>query len=267
MYEICGDIRLSFQARAVYLFLNFFRGIWGYRNWYSTLYWHPSHLQKGTESLSRKYINECLRFYIPKFISQKHIRVLDIGCGTGYIRKIMHELGYIVDYTGLDISQHQDFNHYAPYARNSYFIKAFVETAHVSEQFDVVISMQALEHIKDDVLAVQKGATYVKKGGVEIHTVPSFWSLFLYLWHGYRQYTPARLDKIFQKVNVHALRLGGVGSFLFHLIFVTVPHLFLRGRATGIRKSGAYKAFEHSAHAIDKVFPWMCSVYVVIRTH
>ena len=47
---------------------------------------------------------------LEKILPNKNINILDIGCGSGYIRKIFTEIGYNIDYTGLDVKKHIDFD-------------------------------------------------------------------------------------------------------------------------------------------------------------
>ena len=102
----------------------------------------------------------------------------------------------------------------------------------------------------------------MNSGGVQIHIVPAFWSLFLYLWHGYRQYTPVRLKRLFFEKNLSVYRMGGLFSFFFFLVFYTVPELLLKTK--GIRKFGGYSAITRIANRLDVILPFLPSMYAVV---
>jgi hypothetical protein len=62
-------------------------------------------------------------------------------------------------------------------------------------------------------------------GAYGVHIVPSSWSLFLYGYHGWRKYSAARLHALFDGAGftvVEIIPLGGLPSFLTHLIWISV---------------------------------------------
>lgn len=266
MKEISGDTPLSPILRIKYLVRNLVVGVWGYRRGFSTSFWGPSNLPEGRETLSRKYIDGFLTEQLPQLLPQRSIRVLDLGCGSGYVRELLYRQGYVVEYVGLDVYRHPRFDSYGEYASSSLLIQRPIEEADISGEFDLVISMESLEHMKNDTIAVGRGLTVCR--GVELYTLPSFWSLFLYLWHGYRQYAPAHLRELFGANNgITGFRLGGAFSFFTHFLFSTVPSGLLGMNAEHIRSSSAYRRAERFAWRMDRFLPIMSSIYVVVRTH
>lgn len=219
MRQISGDRKLSMGEKLLYMLLNFAKGIWGYRVFWPSTYWQGNKPLEVMASPGRKCIDDFLYQNLPKLLQRKEISVLNIGCGSGYIRKILHELGYQVNYTGLYIVKHSDFDKFAEYTKHSEFVQSSIENTSILQKYDFVVSVTALEHMKNDELALRKSLQMTKREGVQIHIVPTFWSLFLYFSHGYRQYTPARVKKLFEKANVETYRLGGMFSFFLHLFF------------------------------------------------
>ncbi len=49
----------------------------------------------------------------------------------------------------------------------------------------------------------------------------------VYLWHGYRQYGARAIAERFGAQGTEVYRLGGLASFLLHLIVITGPEIFL----------------------------------------
>ena len=150
MKEISADKKLSIKDLLWYLVYNFFRGVWGFRTFLKSTYWHTSHIGNGSDSPGRKYLDAFFEKKLPELLPRKDISVLDIGCGSGYIRKILHDLGYRVTYTGVDTVLEDDFDSYTRYADESKFIKKPIEKFETEEKFDLVFSLCALEHIEND---------------------------------------------------------------------------------------------------------------------
>jgi 2-polyprenyl-3-methyl-5-hydroxy-6-metoxy-1,4-benzoquinol methylase len=125
-------------------------------------------------------------------------RILDIGCGTGAVMKLLSEKGYQVD--GVDSSDEA-----IGYCRDKELkvqLGSAEETSFDSESFDVVLALDVLEHLSDDGLGVKEMARVLKAGGTAIITVPAHASLFSIhdqrLQH-YRRYSRNRLIGLFEE--------------------------------------------------------------------
>jgi hypothetical protein len=95
--------------------------------------------------------------------------------------------------------------------------------------------------------------------------VPSAASLAAYLWHGYRQYTPASLAERFGQ-RAEIVRIGGLASLLLHIVFITAPEIALR---RSLRESvpGLYRTCLRAALRVDRVLPFCPTAYAVVRHH
>lgn len=226
-----------------------------------TKYWHPKKVDLVKDSPGREYLNEFLYENLAGLLSNKEIEVLDIGCGSGYVREIFHNLGYRLFYTGVDIEKYKDFERFNKYTLKSNFIKTKIEDFNTENRYNLIFSISALEHIENDILAVSKAGQFLGKSGIQIHIVPTFWSLFLYPGHGYRRYGLTRLKKMFGE-NFKIYRLGGLFSFFLHLFFITIPEGFLRN--TRLRQSNIYPKLLNIANRFDCFFAIFSSLYVVI---
>ena len=253
--QLSGDVRLTLSQKTRWIVGNFLTGIAGYGSGRSAKFWHPRTVATSDASPSRKMIDAFLDETVPHLFPQKDISVFDIGCGTGYIYKRLSALGYHLEYTGLDVYKRTAFDVNVPRGR---FVLSKIEEFKADQRFDLVISNTCLEHVEDDHAAVEKALTL---GDTQLPILPTFWSLPLYLWHGYRQYTPRSLQALFGSRG-EIYRLGGVFSFFAHFIFVTVPQ---RLRVPLLfRKYGWYSYVCRAANALDAVLPWMSVMYVVV---
>lgn len=228
-----------------------------------TKYWRPKKVKETRKSPGREYSDEFLYQNLPEILPGKEIKMLDIGCGSGHIREIFHDLGYRLFYTGVDIKKHKQFEQFNKYALNSNFIQSAIENFNTKNKYNLVFSNSTLEHIENDTLAISKAWQLLEKGGIQIHIIPSFWSLFLYLWwHGYRQYNPKRIKNLFNQKDYKIYRFGGLFSFFLHLFFITIPVFLFRTHK--LRKSAVYPKLLKVSNTLDKILPICSSLYIVI---
>ena len=267
MREISGDIKLSRKEQIQYLLHNFFRGIWGYRTYIKTTFWSKAKTQQTSDSPGRQYVDSFLRTEIPQLLSKKEISVLDIGCGTAYILRILEELGYKGEYVGVDVFKEPDFISESQNFQIE-FVQKPIEDFETDKRFDLVISNTSFEHIPDDKRAAEQAEKFVNNEGVQVHIMPSFGSYFAYLFHGYRQYNPSFIKRIFPK-NAKVYRLGGFFSFLTALFFMTIPERFLgkflfKGKKYPLRKTSLYPKVVKCSNIADRFLPFMSMFYVVV---
>ncbi|HBB37596.1 MAG: hypothetical protein UV82_C0001G0048 [Candidatus Magasanikbacteria bacterium GW2011_GWD2_43_18] len=264
MKEFSADNGLSVPKGIWYLFYNLMRGIGGMWTSVTSTYWAPKHISDVSgRSPGRLYLDEFLLSQIPTFVHQKEIHMLDIGCGSGYLRDVFEVLGYTGTYTGVDIEKHPKFDITSHGAFQTSFVESPIEKWETTDTFDVICSNTSLEHIDDDTLTVEKCRGWIRDTHtVQIHIVPSFWSLFLYLWHGFRQYTPKRIKGLFSGQPYTVYRLGGVFSFLAHLFLITIPVFFFRKDT--LRDSHFYATCIKYCSKLDRVLPVCSPLYVVI---
>jgi SAM-dependent methyltransferase len=161
------------------------------------------------------------------------LNFFDIGCGAGTYGKFLKKMSsqYFGSYTGLDIYKHNEypseFTHIKDKAENA--------SNYINNKTNIVISQSALEHIEKDRFTlneITKKLNSNNKPFIQIHAVPAVKSLWLYLWHGYRQYSLRNLSNISNElkknhaVNSFIIPLGGENSFWTHLKHITIPVYF-----------------------------------------
>ena len=107
---------------------------------------------------------------LEKFISKKDNRILDIGCGTGIVLKMLNKYGLA---SGLDISQ-DALSFCKERGLNSLFLGSATSLPFSDETFSLVTALDILEHIEDDTLALREIRRVLKKGGLAIINIPAF---------------------------------------------------------------------------------------------
>ena len=162
-----------------------------------------------------------------------NLNFFDIGCGSGSYGKFLKKIAgeYFSSYTGLDIYK----NHNFPSEFNHINSSADNVNKYIGINTNFVISQSALEHIEKDIFVLEEITNKLienKKPFVQIHMVPASMCLWLYLWHGYRQYSKKNLSNISNQlknkfnINLSIVPIGGGNSFWTHLRYITIPVYF-----------------------------------------
>ncbi|WP_155876612.1 class I SAM-dependent methyltransferase [Desulfuromonas sp. AOP6] len=106
------------------------------------------------------------------------LRLLDIGCGTGWTTKVYADQGFEV--TGLEPSKGR-----AEFAREKYGIDVicdYIENVEITEKFDVVVLRHIVEHFSAPGLVLRKIRGFLKDDGVVLVIVPNINCLGRYLF-------------------------------------------------------------------------------------
>lgn len=265
MKEISGDIPLSFSQKIYYLAFNFFRGLFGFRL-LKVIHWVPKKITDiSQDSLFRIYSNDFVKTVLPTLFENKKITILDIGCGSGYVRTQLQDLGFIGTYEGIDIKKHKDFDEYSVGAFSNILTLVPAEEFTSVRVYDLIFSFTALEHVPNDFAVIKKGFEHLASSGVQVHIVPSFWSLFVYGFHGFRQFTKARIKKLFSDYSYVVYAVGGLGSSVVQFIWVTIPERLFRKWPLN-RSKDSYQKAKRWALTVDKIVPFFPMQYVIVTS-
>ena len=166
---------------------------------------------------------------------REKINFLEIGCGSGRYGTLIEKLSkkYFGSYTGLDIYLDNNF------PEKFYHLKIDAEKINLETLKDInfIFSQSSLEHIKNDsevLFNTTKILSESKKKFISIHLIPAKSSLFLYAWHGWRQYSLRNINKIacdlmrLSNVSVYAIPLGGPESFKAHIKYTFANKIFAK---------------------------------------
>ena len=167
------------------------------------------------------------------------INTFDTGCGRGlyalFLNKLINNMN---SYVGIDF--HKRDNWQKLMNQNSFITLIENSSSNISEFFDketnLFITQSAIEHFNYDLEYFQQIKKFIDKNKtniIQIHLFPSPVCLWLYLFHGVRQYNfraIMQIIDIFKSTNSYfrIYPLGGNASNLFHFLNITIPSIFKR---------------------------------------
>jgi 2-polyprenyl-3-methyl-5-hydroxy-6-metoxy-1,4-benzoquinol methylase len=267
--EISGDISLSPTDRLRYLWRNARRNVMDYARGPRSRAFRPDLARARAiaagQSPGRLLTELFIEAELPKMLAVDRIDVVEVGCGSGSMAYRLARLGCCGTYLGIDVKDRFRRDHPSDFP---FEVTFSLEDAHrfmPSRPFDLIVSVSTLEHIPRDAALIRRLASMVKSGGIELHVVPSGASLAIYLWHGYRQYTPAALASKFGP-DIEIVGIGGFGSYILHFFAITIPELIFR---RSLRKAAPqlYGSMLQRALQIDAIAPIMPTAFAVICRH
>ena len=263
--EISGDSQLTIAQRLRYLALNFARNLKPGNCQMQQLRFCMERLRRTppTASPGRALTEAFLQHQLAKMLPSRKISVLEIGCGSGSLTKLLAEFGYSGSYVGVDVADRFDRTEQPAFQRE--FVLADARFFEPNAKFDLIISVSALEHIPEDVPLIRRLAEFVAPGGLQMHFVPSGWGLLAYLWHGFRQYTRASLCERFDAQRTTLFAMGGAMSFLLHFLFITLGEMLLRLRLRQ-RLPRLYGRMLDWCLQLDRLIPACATMCAVCQT-
>ena len=133
--------------------------------------WSQS-FSKGLNQLELKRLI-CILQMIDKIPIRDEMKILDLGCGRGWLSAILSHVGAT---TGIELSSEA-----VSQARKKYTFVEFREgdlfkVLTEKDTYDIVVSQEVIEHIEDQSGFVNLAADSVKMGGHFIFTTPNAWT-------------------------------------------------------------------------------------------
>ena len=169
----------------------------------------------------------------------RNLRVLDIGCGTGFLMNYIREKYSIYEsVVGLDVSQHAlDFCHQR--GENKLILGSATAVPIPSKSFDLIICIDTIQHLAGegaDEQAISEFSRLLNRGGIlYLRTNSRLGHLQLEGAdeHQYRRYDVATVSKLLKKAGFHVSR---------------ATYLNMLPSAVGALREFATAAKEHEHH-------------------
>jgi SAM-dependent methyltransferase len=151
----------------------------------------------------------------------KNPKILDIGCGTGFNINYLQQLGY-TQVAGLDFSS--DALEYCRSRQLKALMCGDAEKLPISHNsFDIILTLDIIEHLKDDRSALSEIFRTLKPGGTLVIFVPAYqflWSFQDEISHHQRRYTAKELKEKVQQAGFELKKLSYVNSLLFPVVWL-----------------------------------------------
>ena len=161
---------------------------------------------------------EILRAIIARLHLPDRARILEIGCGTGGNLPMLAQFGAVSAVEADDYALA-----HARTISDASIAKGWLpdRMPFDGEAFDLVCLFDVLEHVDDDLAALQAVATRIRSGGLAMLTVPAYqWMYGAHdrSHHHFRRYTARALRRLARGTGFDVRRLGYFNTFLFPLI-------------------------------------------------
>ncbi|GAC1401409.1 MAG: class I SAM-dependent methyltransferase [Chloroflexota bacterium] len=158
-------------------------------------------------------------------------QVLEVGCGTGNVLRILEKVCVNGVVTGLDKSDY-GFE-YAQGRTSCRLIQGDISSVALETELDVVGLFDVLEHVTDDSETLRRLHTTLKPGGRLVLTVPacpSLWSYFDEASHHVRRYSQSGL-------HTKLLDAGFEIEYLSYYMATIFPLMWLGRRVASLLMS------------------------------
>jgi 2-polyprenyl-3-methyl-5-hydroxy-6-metoxy-1,4-benzoquinol methylase len=168
---------------------------------------------------------EILRTYVPK-----DSRLLEVGCGTGFVASFLKKQGFRIECADLSLEGlkycQMRKSGYAYYQYNLYDEIFF-------QEFDAILACDVIEHLAEDERVLSNLNRSLKKGGILVLTVPAckgIWSTIDdYAGHK-RRYSQREMKRKLEAAGFKVLK----NSYFMMLLFpvIALSRMRMRRKAT-----------------------------------
>ncbi|MDZ7587057.1 MAG: class I SAM-dependent methyltransferase [Patescibacteria group bacterium] len=113
-----------------------------------------------------------------KLLNNTYEKALEIGCGKGYWSYVGAKYKKFIECCGCDVFNDYQTQEIKQFCRKIEYKKIKGKILpYEANQFDMVFSMDVIEHIKDDAFFIKEHLRVCKKGGEIIIGTPNYWRI------------------------------------------------------------------------------------------
>lgn len=165
--------------------------------------------------------------------------VLEIGCGTGNVLHMLRETCTYGKVIGVDLFM--EGLQFAKSRSGASLVQADVGALPFADSFDLVGAFDVLEHLPDDVGALQRIGAVLKPGGTLLLTVPAHRALWSYFDEASNHCRRYEMRELRTKLASNGFEVEYISEFMvsiFPLVWVSrkLATLLNRWTASGARK-------------------------------
>ncbi|MEK7176188.1 MAG: hypothetical protein AAB695_02320 [Patescibacteria group bacterium] len=245
IHNLNADKGLNLVLKPLYLFLNWLNNLLPYSNLDKRIKikklelpnWQNEWSKTYPDSSAARKLSDIFWRTLPWKKIRKdlgEIHVFDTGCGQGNYGTRLSDA--IASYTGVDAKRRPNWDVLTKEHPSFHFIESKSNDILplIPEKTNFFMSQSAIEHFDKDLKFFEQIRDFIdktKKPAIQIHLFPGAATLPLYLFHGYRQYTPRTISKItrlFKNAEISLYGLGGAASKKLQFKYFTWPVLITR---------------------------------------
>ena len=149
---------------------------------------------------------------------------LELGCGTGYVLQMLNRL-----FPGWTVFATEAQPEGISFARSRVsegveFLQMNACAIPFKSEFDVIGAFDVIEHIRDDVTAIQQIYSALKPGGMFLVSVPQhmfLWSKFDEIGCHFRRYSSKELESKLKQAGFHIVFSSSFNSLLLPLMMLS----------------------------------------------
>ena len=149
-------------------------------------------------------------------------KIIDIGCSSGIFLKDLEQLGFKTENLfGVDISEKAIQNCKKNGIQNAFVMDA--QNIFLPEKFDIIVASDCLEHLQDDIKAINNWKLLLKTGGTMYVFVPAFQCLWSYhdeVNRHFRRYTKNELSTKLSLAKLTILKASYWNFSLFLPVYI-----------------------------------------------
>jgi len=158
---------------------------------------------------------------IDRYLNKKnHIKILDIGCGSGLMLNSLENLGKTF---GMDMSD--EAINFSKEIFNGKIEKGLLpnKIPYDENYFDLITALDVIEHVDQDIASLKTIHSHLVLGGRAIITVPAYmflWSKFDEINEHKRRYTLTELNTKLVQAGFTIEKISYYNTLLFPIVFV-----------------------------------------------